>query len=120
MVADSSLMFRGRGICEEWSLHVIATSTNATANVLVLAKHIDPKHNTTVLYEDLANAIDGGANANATQVKNSLLGCGNHGGSVAVTADLTRPEYNGTTFASTDSITTGIIVKLVGTTQAGN
>ncbi len=113
-------MFRGRGICEEWSLYVIAASTNATANVLVLAKHINALVNTTVLYEDLANAIDGGVNANATQVANSLLGCGNHGGSVAVVADLTRPEYNGTTFASTYSTTKGIIVKLVGTTQPGN
>jgi hypothetical protein len=120
MDANLASIIRGRGICEEWSLCVIAASTTATANVLVLAKHIDPKVNITVHYEDLANAIDGGANANATQIANSLLGCGNHGGPVAVTADLTRPEYNGTTFASLDSSTKGIIVKLVGTTQPGN
>lgn len=58
--------------CAEWSLYTISTT-------MILGKHISPTLNSSVLFEDIANTIDGGnpsTNPADAQVGASLLGVG--------------------------------------------
>ncbi|KAL2073902.1 hypothetical protein VTL71DRAFT_11228 [Oculimacula yallundae] len=90
--------------CAEWSIYEAGTA-------LVLAKHIDARVKSSVLFEDIATAIDGGeATFNAT---NSILNCGTNGGSLGVTADTKRPEYSSPEFITSGAKTTGIAIKIV-------
>ncbi len=92
--------------CAEWSLYVAGTA-------MALGKHINPRVNSTVLFEDIANTIDGGENATIDQITKSISSCSKNGGSVAVTVDKTRPEYNTDDFKKSGASTDGIIIKIV-------
>lgn len=52
--------------CEGWTIASEGT-------VIVLAKHTSARLNTTVLYEDIANTLDGGEKPTAGQLKDSVL-----------------------------------------------
>ncbi|EGX97038.1 hypothetical protein CCM_01697 [Cordyceps militaris CM01] len=93
--------------CAEWSLPVFNAGT-----VLALVKHIDNRVLSSVLFEDLAMAIDGGKNA-ADKGKNELLGCGRNGGQVGVTANTSNPLYNSADYKSSGAKPTGLVIKLV-------
>ncbi|KAL7628810.1 hypothetical protein AAE478_000325 [Parahypoxylon ruwenzoriense] len=83
--------------CQEWLLPVPAAGT-----VLPLAKHINPRINSSVLYTDMADTIE-----------NSLLGCGTNGGMVGVATDATNEAYNTEEYKATKAKPEGIIIKLV-------
>ncbi|KAI1179406.1 hypothetical protein F4777DRAFT_474805 [Nemania sp. FL0916] len=71
--------------CAEWTLF-------AYGSALALAKHIDDRHDSSVLFTDIANTIDGGVDATGAQKAAALISCGSSGGSVGV-------QVNGTIFA---------------------
>lgn len=95
--------------CDEWTLYT-------TGTVMILGKHIDPKVNSTILFEDIATTIDGGDPAtkpSAAKVKASLTGCGVNGGSMNVTVDKTRKEYKTAEYIKSKAVNSGIIIKIV-------
>jgi hypothetical protein len=95
--------------CSEWSLPVADAGT-----VLVLAKHIRPRTNSSVTYYDLARTIDGGANATPAQLAASLLGsCGAEGGMMGVTINATDPAYYTAAYLASGAKPQDLIVKLV-------
>ncbi|OAL54648.1 hypothetical protein IQ07DRAFT_608565 [Pyrenochaeta sp. DS3sAY3a] len=95
--------------CSEWGLPVVDAGT-----VLVLAKHIKPRTNSSVTYHDLARTIDGGTEATPTQIAASLLGaCGSGGGMMGVTTDDNDPAYNTPAYKTSGAKHQDIIVKIV-------
>ncbi|KAK3370650.1 hypothetical protein B0H63DRAFT_454804 [Podospora didyma] len=94
--------------CEEWMLPVSNGGT-----VLALAKHINQRVNSSILFEDLANAIDGGEDASAAAIKGSLLGCGAAGGMVGVKANTANPLYNTAAYKASGAKPDGILIKIV-------
>lgn len=93
--------------CAEWGLPVDDAGT-----VLALAKHIKPRISSSILYEDIAAAIDGGLNA-VDGGKNELLGCGKNGGMIGVKANLTNPLYHTKEYKDSGASSDGILLKLV-------
>lgn len=93
--------------CAEWSLPV-----NRAGSVLALAKHITPRTASSVLYEDLATAIDGGLKS-TDGGKNELLGCGKNGGMMGVKANLTNALYHTKEYIASGASPDGILIKLV-------
>ncbi|KAG6001876.1 hypothetical protein E4U21_003753 [Claviceps maximensis] len=95
--------------CAEWTLPV-----PGAGSVLALAKHIDPTVNSSILYEDLAYAIDGGKNASQAEEEKSLLGgCGTNGGQSGAQANLLDPLYHTKEYVDSGAVPRGILVKLV-------
>jgi hypothetical protein len=94
--------------CQEWTLPISGSGT-----VLALAKHINPRINSSVLYEDLANTIDGGVNASEKDKASSMLGCGTSGGMIGVKADPKNPEYATADYKARKYKPEGILIKLV-------
>lgn len=94
--------------CAEWTLPIPTGSS-----VLALAKHINPRIKSSILYTDLANAIDGGENASPADKENALLGCGKNGGQFGVHADTKNPAYNTPEYQNSKAKPEGIIIKLV-------
>ena len=95
--------------CSEWGLPIADAGT-----VLVLAKHIKPRTNSSVTYYDLARTIDGGADATPTQLAASLLGaCGTAGGMMGVTVDDKDPAYNTPAYMASGAKHQDLIVKVV-------
>lgn len=94
--------------CDEWSLPVDNAGT-----VLALAKHISPRVRSSVLYVDIANAIDGGPGATEAQRKAALFGCATNGGMVGVKADPANPAYNTAEYKATKAKPEGILLKIV-------
>jgi hypothetical protein len=93
--------------CEEWSLLDEGT-------VLMLAKHNEPRVDSKVLWEDIANAIDGGEGATDAQKQKSLLGgCGTYGGQLGVKVNTTNPAYATDDFKSGNVTNKGILIKIV-------
>ncbi|XWW96445.1 hypothetical protein V2A60_004419 [Cordyceps javanica] len=88
--------------CAEWSLPVANAGT-----VLALAKHINNREKSSILYEDLAAAIDGGKNS-ADKGQN-----GKNGGQMGVTANTSNPLYNTDEYDKSGAKPDGIIIKLV-------
>ncbi|GJC90239.1 hypothetical protein ColLi_13077 [Colletotrichum liriopes] len=84
--------------CGEWLIYARGTAQ-------AFAKHIDNTVNSSVLFADIANTIDGGVGANETQVAASLLGCSTDGGSLG-------PTYTGSTYPA-GYVTSGILIKIV-------
>jgi hypothetical protein len=94
---------------QEWTLPVTGAGT-----VLALAKHITPRVNSSVLYSDIADAIDSGEGASEGKRAASLLGCGANGGMVGVTnADPKNPEYATEKYLAGKYKPSGILIKLV-------
>lgn len=95
--------------CSEWSLPVADAGT-----VLVLAKHVKPRTNSSVTYYDLARTIDGGADATPAQKAASLLGaCGSGGGMQGVTVNASDPAYKTPAYIASGAKPQDIIIKLV-------
>jgi hypothetical protein len=65
--------------CQEWGIDVPGAGT-----VLPLAKQTGPRVTPSVLYVDIADTIDGGANATPAQRSASLLGCAAQGGQIGI------------------------------------
>lgn len=97
------------GDCAEWEIPI-----DFPGSVLVLAKHIVPRYATSVLFEDIANAIDGGLNASEDAKAKSLLGaCGTGGGMVGVTPNNNNAEYKSKAFVDSKAKNTGLLIKVV-------
>ncbi|KAI1376908.1 hypothetical protein F4677DRAFT_60726 [Hypoxylon crocopeplum] len=95
--------------CSEWSLPVFGAGT-----VLALAKHINPRTNSSVTYYDIARTIDGGADATPDDLAASLLGeCGADGGEVGVAVDAADPAYLTPEYIASGAKPKDIIIKLV-------
>lgn len=101
----------GLSVCDDWT-------ALQTGSVLVLTKHLNPRVNSTVAYDDIAYTIDGGANGNAASVaddvkQKTLLGCGTHGGQMAVIVNADNPLYTTDAFKASGNTTKWVIVKVV-------
>ena len=97
------------GDCAEWEIPI-----DYPGSVLVLAKHIVPRYATSVLFEDIAKAIDGGVDASDGDKAKSLLGaCGTGGGMVGVAPDDGNAEYKSTAFVNSKAKNTGLLIKVV-------
>ncbi len=86
------------------SVHVIELSTNKLRQA--------GRSSDTILYEDLAMAIDGGKGS-SDKGQNELLGCGKDGGQMGVMANTSNPLYNMAEYKSNGAKPNGIIIKLV-------
>ena len=100
--------------CAEWSLPL-----PAGGSVLALAKHINPRINSAILYEDVTAAINGGLNAPDSVKQKALFGCSTNGGQFGVTANLSNPLYNTDEYKKTSAKPEGIIVKLIKAPKSG-
>lgn len=92
--------------CEEWELYTHGT-------VKVLAKHITPGANSSVLYEDIANTIDGGASRD--EVGPAIIQCLADGGFAGVIVDTKNPAYNTEEYKEKKLVPEGILIKVVTT-----
>ncbi|KAK1763698.1 hypothetical protein QBC33DRAFT_518393 [Phialemonium atrogriseum] len=92
--------------CDEWTLY-------ARNSVTALAKHIDNKVDSSVLFEDIANTIDGGPSATDAQKQAAIIGCLSNGGSLGVVFNATNPAYTSTTYTAEGYTPDGIMVKIV-------
>jgi hypothetical protein len=95
--------------CEEWTVPL----PDGGGPIIVLTKHITPRYNSSVLWEDIATTIDGGANPSASDVKASLLGCGTHGGQMGAKVNTDNPIYSANDFKSGILRAGGIVIKIV-------
>ncbi|EJP65997.1 uncharacterized protein BBA_04968 [Beauveria bassiana ARSEF 2860] len=86
--------------CPEWGLPVDGAGT-----VLALAKHNNPRYPTSVLYEDIANAID--------KANTNVGSCGKNGGQIGVVPNLSNPLYNTDEYKKSGNHPDGIVLKLV-------
>lgn len=95
--------------CEEWRLPLFGAET-----VLGLAKHINPRTNSSVAFTDIARTLDGGENPTEEQGANSLLGkCGVKGGQVRVKVTQKNPAYHTPEYIESGAKPKDIIIKLV-------
>ncbi|KAI8953888.1 hypothetical protein F4801DRAFT_576205 [Xylaria longipes] len=92
--------------CEEYTLYQRGT-------VLALGKHIVPTVNSSVLFADIANTIDGGASATPEQQLAALVGCAEAGGSFGVAYNASNPQYHTATYTSKGYTPDGILIKIV-------
>jgi hypothetical protein len=94
--------------CQEWTLPVPNAGT-----VLALAKHINPRINSSILYTDFANTVDGGEHASAEDKAKSLSGCAKNGGQLGVIVHADASEYKTPEYVNSKAKHEGIIIKLV-------
>ena len=95
--------------CEEWGLPLFGTGT-----VLGLAKHINPRTNSSVTYTDIAATFDGGEDATEAERAASLLGaCGTNGGQVKVAVNPDDPAYKAKEYIDSGAKPQDIIIKIV-------
>ncbi|KAI0098072.1 hypothetical protein GGR51DRAFT_439010 [Nemania sp. FL0031] len=92
--------------CEEYTLYQRGT-------VLALGKHLVPTVNSSVLFADIANTIDGGASATPEQQMAALIGCAEAGGSFGVVYNASNPQYHTATYTSRGYTPDGILIKIV-------
>ncbi|KAM4058052.1 hypothetical protein HRG_010993 [Hirsutella rhossiliensis] len=92
--------------CAEWDIFNHQT-------VLALAKHIDSKKNSSVLFEDIARTIDGGPSASDEDKKGAIVGCLSSGGSLGVLVNETDPAYHSHEYEKPGYTTEGIVIKIV-------
>lgn len=92
--------------CAEWTLYAHGT-------VLALAKHLNTTFNSSVLYSDIANTIDGGAGSTAAEQADAILGCGATGGSFGVVYNASNPQYLTAAYLADDYTPAGILIKIV-------
>ncbi|KAF2663357.1 hypothetical protein BT63DRAFT_125528 [Microthyrium microscopicum] len=91
--------------CGEWTIY-------ARNSAVATAKHIDNSVNSSVLFADIANTIDGGAKATPEQQAAALISCGTSGGSLGVLVNASNPAYTASTYP-TGFKPSGILVKIV-------
>ncbi|KAK8102062.1 hypothetical protein PG984_015208 [Apiospora sp. TS-2023a] len=89
--------------CGEWSLY-------QRGSVLATAKHIVPDVNSSVLFTDIANTIDGGV---GTKKMQALVDCASAGGSFGVAFNASDPQYNTASYRASGYTPNGILVKIV-------
>jgi hypothetical protein len=89
--------------CGEWSLY-----TRGTAQAV--AKKIDMTFDSSVLFEEIANTIDGGTGAIK---RNGLYECGVDGGSFGVQVNATAAAYTTPAYIKAGYKPEGIIIKIV-------
>ncbi|KAF6819237.1 hypothetical protein CPLU01_13086 [Colletotrichum plurivorum] len=94
--------------CQEWGIEVPGAGT-----VLPLAKQTGPRVTPSVLYADIANTIDGGADATPEQRAESLIGCAASGGQVGIKTDPKNPYYNTDSYKASGAKPTGLVIKVV-------
>lgn len=95
--------------CEEWQLPLAFGET-----VMTLAKHINPRYNSSVLFSDIADTIDGGEDATDAQRAASLLGrCGAQGGMAGVKFDAKNPAYNTDAYIKSRATPNHVLIKIV-------
>jgi hypothetical protein len=80
---------------------------------MVLIKQTSGRYNSSVLLEDVANTLDGGLNATATSLKNSILGCGTNGGMIRIQWNSSNPIYKSDKYLVTKAKPDNLIMKLV-------
>ncbi|KAI4868243.1 hypothetical protein F4820DRAFT_154645 [Hypoxylon rubiginosum] len=93
--------------CGEWTIY-------AHGSAQAIAKHIDNTVNTSVLFADIANTIDGGTGATPAQQAGALIGCGTNGGSYGVVYNASNAAYSASTYPA-GYTPAGILVKVVAT-----
>ncbi|KAI2471681.1 hypothetical protein F4781DRAFT_90252 [Annulohypoxylon bovei var. microspora] len=93
--------------CGEWTIY-------SHGSAQAIAKHIDNTVNTSVLFADIANTIDGGSAATAAQQAAALIGCGTDGGSLGVVYNASNTAYTASTYPA-GYTPAGILVKIVAT-----
>lgn len=91
--------------CGEWSVYAHGTA-------LATAKHINNAVNTSVLFADIANTIDGGAGATDAAKAAAIIGCGTSGGSKGVVYNASNPAYHAATYPA-GATPDGILIKIV-------
>ncbi|OIW26604.1 hypothetical protein CONLIGDRAFT_581467, partial [Coniochaeta ligniaria NRRL 30616] len=96
--------------CGEWSVY-------SHRSTLVTVKHIDDTTDSSVLFEDIASAIDGGEEATTEQQQSFLLGCGTDGGTIGVQANVSNPAYWASSYVASGYKTSGLLVKVVSNAQ---
>jgi len=86
----------------------------AKGSTWVMAKLVGDD-SAAVTFNDIANTIDGGGGANASQEAKakSLFKCGAAGGQMGVIVNATDPLYKSAEFVDGGYTSQGIIVKLV-------
>lgn len=94
--------------CAEWALPIEGAGT-----VLALAKHVNPIVKTSILYEELADTIDGGDDPTDADIAASLSGCGVNGGQMGVVSNKSNPAYLTAEYKASKARPDGIIIKLV-------
>lgn len=92
--------------CAEWTLYAHGT-------VLATAKHLNSTFNSSVLFSDIANTIDGGSGATAAQQADAIIGCAAAGGSLGVVYNASNPQYLAAAYLADDYTPAGIVVKIV-------
>ncbi|RKU47839.1 hypothetical protein DL546_008112 [Coniochaeta pulveracea] len=88
--------------CDEWT--VLTTGT-----VMVLAKHTDNAINSSVLLEDIATTIDGGATATAQDQQKAIIGCAAHGGQLVVKVDTKNPAYGSDAYKASGDLVDDVV-----------
>lgn len=89
--------------CGEWSLY-------RHNSAMAVAKKIDMTFDSAVLFEDIANTIDGGTSVFR---RNGIHRCGLDGGSMGVQVNSTHPSYSLPTYVNAGYQPAGIIIKIV-------
>ncbi|KAH6895872.1 hypothetical protein B0T10DRAFT_479102 [Thelonectria olida] len=92
--------------CAEWTIF-------PHGSVLVLAKHISRDKDSSVLYEDIANTIDGGQQRD--EVGPALVQCLADGGAAGVYFNASNPAYNTEEYRKAGYTPEGILIKIVNT-----
>lgn len=86
--------------CPEWGLPVDGAVSRPPAG-----QAHNPRYPTSVLYEDLAAAID--------QLTPNVGSCGKNGGQIGVVANTSNPLYNTDEYKKSSAKPDGIVLKLV-------
>ncbi|CAG9994298.1 unnamed protein product [Clonostachys byssicola] len=92
--------------CQEWEVYTYKTAR-------LLAKHINPKANSSVLFEDIANTIDGGASRD--EVGPAIIQCLADGGFAGVIFNPLNHLYNTDEYKKEYKTPEGILLKIVTT-----
>lgn len=91
--------------CAEWSLY-------SHKSALALAKHIDSSKNSSVLFEDIATTVDGGAKATDPEKQAAIIGCLSSGGLLGVQANVKNPIYTSDKYKAAHSSPDRVSVKV--------
>lgn len=92
--------------CAEWTLY-------ARKSALALGTHIGYAKNSSVLFEDIANTIDGGATATDPAKQKAIIGYLSSGGSLGVVVNTSRSVYSSDKYKQAGNVPEGILVKIV-------